>query len=126
MPPLVAPRPESPPEPQVDPATDDQSRALYVPAGALRAFAEDGALVFFEDRRSPPSADMLGHLVVVETDAGELLVRRLLRGARTGAFDLEGVLGPRREDVQLRWGAHITAIIPSHQARRVRRRPRSA
>ena len=37
--------------------------------------------------------------------------------------DLESIAGPTRHDARLRWAAHITAIIPPYQARRVLIRP---
>ena len=61
----------------------------------------------------------LGHVVVVETDADEVLVKRLLRGSKAGRYDLESVVGPTKENCKIRWAAHITAIIPPHQARRI-------
>jgi hypothetical protein len=64
---------------------------------------------------------LFGHVVVVETLEGEVLVKRLLRGSRSGRYDLESVVGPVRENARLRWAAHITAIIPPHQARRILR-----
>jgi len=86
---------------------------------SMRGLADDGALIYFEDQRSHPSSDMLGHVVVVETDTDEVLVKRLLRGSRPGVYDLESIAGPTRHDARLRWAAHITAIIPPYQARRV-------
>ena len=88
-------------------------------AGGFLGVADDGALIYFEDQRTPPSPDMLGHVVVVETDTDEVLVKRLLRGSKPGLFDLESVAGPVRQDARLRWAAHITAIIPPFQARRI-------
>jgi hypothetical protein len=58
-------------------------------------------------------------VVVVELDTEEVLVKRLLRGSRAGRYDLESIAGPTRQDARLRWAAHITAIIPPFQARRV-------
>lgn len=85
----------------------------------MRGFADDGALIYFEDQRTSPSSDMLGQVVVVETDTDEVLVKRLLRGSQPGLFDLESIAGPTRRDARLRWAAHITAIIPPFQARRI-------
>lgn len=85
----------------------------------MPGLAEDGALIYFEDQRSQPTADMLGHVVVVETDEDEVLVKRLLRGSQRGHYDLESLFGPTRTDCKLRWAAHITAIIPPHQARKI-------
>ena len=59
------------------------------------------------------------HIVVVEIDTDEVLVKRLLRGSRAGRYDLESVAGPTRHDARIRWAAHITAIIPPYQARRI-------
>jgi len=96
-----------------------QARALKVMGHSMRGVADDGALIYFEDQRTPPTPDMLGHVVVVETDADEVLVKRLLRGSKPGLYDLESVAGPMRQDARLRWAAHITAIIPPFQARRI-------
>ncbi|MFS9599468.1 S24/S26 family peptidase, partial [Klebsiella variicola] len=73
----------------------------------------------FEDQRTPPSPDMLGHVVVVETEDGLVLLKRLLRGGKPGRYDLESLNGPTLTDQRLVWAAHITAIIPPFQARRV-------
>jgi phage repressor protein C with HTH and peptisase S24 domain len=93
--------------------------ALLVVGHSMHGVADDGALIYFEDQKSAPTPDMLGHVVVVETDADEVLVKRLLRGSRSGLYDLESVAGPTRRDARLRWAAHITAIIPPFQARRI-------
>jgi hypothetical protein len=57
--------------------------------------------------------------VKAQTDGDEVLVKRLLRGSAPGVYDLESLVGPTRHDARLRWAAHITAIIPPFQARRV-------
>ena len=43
----------------------------------------------------------------------------MLRGSAPGVYDLESLVGPTRHDARLRWAAHITAIIPPFQARRI-------
>jgi transcriptional regulator with XRE-family HTH domain len=103
----------------IPPGGTDKAAALRVVGHSMRGFADDGALIYFEDQRTPPTPDMLGQVVVVETDTDEVLVKRLLRGSRPGLYDLESVAGPTRHDARLRWAAHITAIIPPFQARRI-------
>jgi len=103
----------------IPPGGTEQARALKVVGHSMRGVADDGALIYFEDQRTPPTPDMLGHVVVVELDTDEVLVKRLLRGSRPGLFDLESLAGPTRQDARLRWAAHITAIIPPFQARRI-------
>jgi transcriptional regulator with XRE-family HTH domain len=103
----------------IPPGGTEMAVALRVVGHSMHGVADDGALIYFEDQRTPPTPDMLGHIVVVETDTDEVLVKRLLRGSRAGRFDLESVAGPTRHDARIRWAAHITAIIPPYQARRV-------
>jgi transcriptional regulator with XRE-family HTH domain len=103
----------------IPPGGSEQARALRVVGHSMRGVADDGALIYFEDQRTAPSPDMLGQVVVVETETDEVLVKRLLRGSRPGLYDLESVAGPMRHDARIRWAAHITAIIPPVQARRI-------
>ena len=103
----------------IPPGGTEKAVALRVSGHSMRGLADDGALIYFEDQRSCPSPDMLGQVVVVETDTDEVLVKRLLRGSGPGLYDLESVAGPTRRDARLRWAAHITAIIPPYQARRI-------
>ena len=101
------------------PGGTKKARALKVVGHSMRGVADDGALIYFEDQRTAPTPDMLGQVVIVETDTDEVLVKRLLRGSRPGLYDLESIAGPMRRDARLRWAAHITAIIPPFQARRI-------
>ncbi|WP_297697019.1 S24 family peptidase [Phenylobacterium sp.] len=103
----------------IPPGGTEKAVAVKVVGHSMRGLADDGALIYFEDQRTAPSPDMLGEVVVLETDTDEVLVKRLLRGSRTGLYDLESVAGPTRRDARLRWAAHITAIIPPFQARRI-------
>lgn len=93
--------------------------ALEVAGHSMRGLADDGGLIYFEDQRTPPSPDMLGQIVVCETEDGQVLVKRLLRGSAPGLHDLESVNGPTLRDQRLVWAAHITAVIPPYQARRI-------
>jgi SOS-response transcriptional repressor LexA len=103
----------------VPPGGTHKAVALRIVGHSMRGIADDGGLIYFEDQRFPPTPDMLGQIVVVETDGDEVLVKRLLRGSRAGRYDLESIAGPTRRDCALRWAAHITAIIPPYQARRI-------
>jgi phage repressor protein C with HTH and peptisase S24 domain len=103
----------------IPPGGTHKAVALQIVGHSMRGLADDGGLIYFEDQRTLPTPDMLGHVVVVETDGDEVLVKRLLRGSRPGRYDLESIVGPTRHDCRLRWAAHITAIIPPYQARRI-------
>src|SRR5690606_27840286 len=103
--------------------------ALEVDGHSMRGFADDGALVYFENQHTPPTEDMIGEVVVVQIALGadesedeDVLVKRLLRGSQDGLYDLESLVGPTLRDVRVRWAAEITQIIPPRQARRLIRR----
>lgn len=105
------------------------SVALEVDGHSMRGFADDGALIYFERQATPPTEDMIGEVVVVQVARGDdptededILVKRLQRGSREGVYDLESIVGPPLRDVQIRWAAEITQIIPPKQARRLIRR----
>ena len=100
------------------PGGSQKAAALLVEGHSMRGFADDGALIYFEDQRSAPTPDMLNHVIIVETEDGQVLVKRLLRGARKGSYDLESIVGPILADVKVKWAAHISAIIPPYMARR--------
>lgn len=103
----------------IPPGGTEAARALLVKGGSMPGLAEEGALIYFEDQHRPPTPEMLGYTVIVETTLGEILVKRLLRGARPGLYDLESLYGPTLTDREIVWAAHITAIIPPRQARKI-------
>jgi len=49
----------------IPPGGTDSAVALQVVGHSMHGFADDGALIYFEDQRTPPTPDMLGHVVVV-------------------------------------------------------------
>ena len=105
------------------------SVALEVDGHSMRGFADDGALVYFENQSTPPTEDMIGEIVVVQIARGpeaaddeDILVKRLQRGSAAGLYDLESIVGPPLRDVRIRWAAEITQIIPPRQASRLIRR----
>jgi SOS-response transcriptional repressor LexA len=105
------------------------SVALEVDGHSMRGFADDGALVYFENQQTPPSEDLIGEIVVVQVagdgddvDDEDILIKRLQRGREDGLYDLESIVGPPLRDVRIRWAAEITQIIPPRQARRLIRR----
>lgn len=95
------------------------ARALEVRGHSMPFFAEDGAIIYFDHQRPAPSSELLGHVVVVELDTGEVLVKRLLKGSRKNVFDLESIAGPTRRDAKLNWVAQIVCVIPPLEARRL-------
>lgn len=104
------------------PGGTTESVALEVHGHSMRGFADDGALIYFEIQRTPPTPDMLSHVAIVETEDGRVLLKRLLRGSGPGLYDLESTNGPTIRDVRLRWAAEPTAIVPPKHAQKIIRR----
>lgn len=93
--------------------------ALEVRGHSMRGFADDGALVYISDQRTPPTPDMFNQVVLVETEDGRVLLKRLRRGSHSEVYDLESINGPPLEDQRLVWAAHVVAVIPPYHARRL-------
>lgn len=100
--------------------------ALMVVGDSMHGFADNGALIYFNDQRTSPTEDMAGHIVVVETGDGRVLIKRLQKGSATDLWNLESTNGPTIPDVKIQWIAYVTAIIPPYEARRIFRRGNQA
>lgn len=105
----------------IPPGGSEKARALFVVGHSMRGLADDGALVYFEDQKNPPGPELLGYAVVLETDDGQVLLKRLLKGSSPEFYDLESINGPTLADARVLWAAEVTAIIPPRQARRIMR-----
>lgn len=95
--------------------------AVIVRGSSMLPYAADGSIVFYDERREPPTDDMLGEVVIVGLDDDRVLLKRLLRGSpdKPGHFDLESFNGERLADQKVEWAAFVAAVIPPRQARRI-------
>lgn len=103
----------------IPPGGSEVAVALEVRGYSMKGFADHGSLIFFEEQHSKPTRHMLGEVVVVETKGGEVLVKRLLKSNKPNRWDLESIVGPTLEDVEIQWVALVTAIVPAAQARKI-------
>lgn len=101
------------------PGATSKAVALDVRGDSMHTFAENGALIYFEDQRAPLDPELIGVPCVVETEDGRVLVKRPKRGSQPGLYDLESDFGPVIRDVRLSWAAEIIAVVPPRQARRI-------
>ena len=92
----------------------------------MRGIAEDGWLVYYDDRRDPPDSSMIGELCVVGLSDGRTLIKYLYPGTEAGLFNLESTTDATLRNVAVDWAAVVTAIIPRPAARRLIRRPAGA
>jgi lambda repressor-like predicted transcriptional regulator len=104
-------------EAPVPPGATDSTVAVEVRGTSMRGIADDGWLVYYDDRRDPPTEDLLGLPCVIELDDGRVLVKWLRRGSRKGRFTLESVSAPLMEDVKVKWAARVTFIMPQRGRR---------
>lgn len=73
----------------------------------------DGWLIYYDQRKEPPTDDMLGALCVVGLQSGQVLVKTLMRGRVAGHYDLfSGSGGFPLTDQLVVWAAKVAAIMP--------------
>jgi transcriptional regulator with XRE-family HTH domain len=96
------------------PAPEDvtpQTVAVEVRGDSLGPFFH-GWLVYFDDVRSPVTADLLGRLCVVGLHDDRVLVKKLLRGRVAGTFDLHGQFGEPVYGAEVAWAAPVKSVVP--------------
>lgn len=80
--------------------------------------AFDGWLIYYDERREPPTEDMLGALCVIGLVSGQVVVKTLMRGRVDGCFDLfSGAGGAPLTDQSVAWAARVAAIMPPWMAK---------
>ena len=106
-------------EVEIPEGATEESVALEI-EGYSQGFIADGCLIFYTEVHSAPTEDMLGTIVVVGTEDGEVLLKRLLRGSEPGLYDLESINGPMMKDRRVLWAAHVDSLVPPWRAKRLR------
>ncbi len=72
----------------------------------------DTWLVYYDEIRTPPTADMIGKLCVIGLENDQVLVKRLRRGSSPGLFNLESVTESLIENVRIAWAARVRSMTP--------------
>ena len=106
-------------EAPVPPGGTENTRAVEVRGELMRGIAEDGWLVYYDDRRNPPDQSIVGELCVVGLADGRTLIKYLYPGSEPGLFNLESTTEATIRNVAVAWAAVVTAIIPRPAARRL-------
>lgn len=97
--------------------------ALEVRGTSMRGLAEDGWIIFYEERGAP-SEEHIGEPCVCWLEDGRVLIKTPYRGSSPGLFHLESTNAPLMRDVAVREMAEITDIKTRRAARRfVRQNP---
>jgi hypothetical protein len=72
----------------------------------------DRWLVFYDEKRDPPTLDMLRKLCVVGLTDGRVLVKQIMLGSIEGHFHLLSQTEGMIENVVIEWAAVVRAIAP--------------
>lgn len=100
-----------------------QTEALEVRGPSMRGLANDGWLIFI-DERLPPSSDHMGEPCVCWLADGRVLIKTPYAGREPGLFDLESTNAPLMRDVPVQAMALVTDIKTKKAAERfIRRNP---
>lgn len=88
---------------------NDNTVAVRV-RGASMGAVLDGAIVFYDDVRSPVTPDLLGSLCVVGLADGRVLLKQLSRAGEQ--YILVSTTEPPIVDAEIAWAAKVTSIRP--------------
>lgn len=86
--------------------------AVIVRGDSMPGIADEGDLVYYEDRREPPTDDLIGRLCVVGLGDGRVLVKRLYPDRDPGKFSLYSANSGPMLGVSVAWAARVTWIRP--------------
>ena len=106
-------------EAPMPPGGNDKSVAVEVRGASMRGVAEDGWLVYYDDRRSPLTDDLIGELCVLWLADGRVVVKTPYAGREANKFDLESTNAPTMRDEAVIHAAAVTAIVPRRSARKL-------
>jgi DNA-binding XRE family transcriptional regulator len=68
--------------------------------------------VFYDEVRNPVTADLIGQLCVVGLEDGRVLIKKLLRSATRGRFNLISQNDEPILDVPVKWAARVKTLTP--------------
>jgi transcriptional regulator with XRE-family HTH domain len=87
--------------------------AVQVEGDSMAAWnADDGSILYYDDRQEPPDPAMIGKIVIVWCEDERVLVKKLLSGSDHGLWSLMSSNGTIERDVPLRYAARVKFIEP--------------
>lgn len=94
------------------PGASENTVAVRVRGDSMAGIAGAGWLLYYEDRRDPPTDDLVGELCIVGLTDGRVLVKTLYRGRQPGLWDLHSTNVPPMQDQPVAWAARVSWIKP--------------
>ena len=86
--------------------------AVIVRGDSMPGIAQDGWLLYYDDRHEPPEPELYGKLCVAELHDGRIVVKKLLQGSKPGHFHLISAHGDPLLDQRVTWAAKVSWIEP--------------
>lgn len=86
--------------------------ALIVRGDSMPGVAEDGFVVYYDERREGVTDDFIGSLCVCWLADGRTLIKRIFRGREPGLFDLVSTAYEPIRDAHITHSAKVTWIKP--------------
>jgi DNA-binding XRE family transcriptional regulator len=77
----------------------------------------NGWTVYYNERRDPPTPDLIGELCVIGLGNGQILIKKLMRGREPGRYDLWSATESPMQDQNIAWAARVTAMLPPSSAK---------
>lgn len=87
--------------------------AVLVRGDSMADHIEDGAAIYYDDRRNPPTDDLIGRLCIVGLSDGRVLVKKLVRGTSPTLWHLLSSNAAPIYDQPVDWAARVTWIKPA-------------
>jgi phage repressor protein C with HTH and peptisase S24 domain len=94
------------------PRASPKTVAVRVRGDSMAGMFDDKAILYYDDRRDPPTADLIGRLCIIGLTDGRVLVKKLRRGTRRGLWNLHSTNAEVIEDQKVEWAAAVTFIEP--------------
>jgi transcriptional regulator with XRE-family HTH domain len=96
---------------EAPPGANNDTRAVEIRGDSLGSIF-DRWLVFYDERRSPITSDLVGKLCVVGLDDGRIMIKRIRRSKTPGLFHLESNVEATITDVSIEWAAMVKNMVP--------------
>ena len=100
-------------EARMPPGGSKATVAVIVRGDSMTPQLDDGWIVYYDDRRDPPTEELFNKLCVCGLADGRVLVRKLYPGRKPGHFDLQPANGAMMLDQPVEWAARISFIAPN-------------
>ena len=97
---------------EAPPGASSSTVAAEVRGDSMPGVAEDGWLVYWDERGDPPSDRHVGKLCIVGLEDGRVLVKKLYRSKVHGLYSLISTGAEPILDVAVAWAARVSFIKP--------------